>query len=146
MTVTAFVIGITLSQRATADGNFLHCSSCMWTTNDIELKPRNRSDDWVAPVNPIESHLNEISAFLKNLAISIGRHNTEIQLTRKTLSNLGTAANSKYGLSKSIQARSRQIFKRFESQSALSTTQIPGLFSRTCIMIVDFSPGAFHPH
>jgi hypothetical protein len=99
----------------------------MWTTNDIGLKPRSRLDEWAPPVNPMESKMNEISTFLKNLSISNGRQNTEIQLTRKTLSNLGSPANNKYGLSKSIQARNRQIFKRVESQSTLPTTEVPSL-------------------
>lgn len=101
----------------------------MWTTHDIGLKPKSRSADWVPPTNPMESKLNEISAYLKNLAIASGRHNTEIQLTRKTLSNLGNPASNKYGLSKSLQARSRQIFKKVDSQSTLPTTEIPGLYS-----------------
>jgi len=119
--------GITLSQRATSEGHFLHCSSCMWTTNDIGLKPQSKAGNWQPPTNPLDAKFTEITSFLKNLAISTAKPNTDFQIKRKTLSNLGTPANNKYGLSKSIQARSRQIHNFVEPQSTMPSTEVPGL-------------------
>jgi hypothetical protein len=100
----------------------------MWTTNDIGLKPRSKAGDWQPPANPMEAKFDEINLFLKNLAISTGKPNTEFQMKRKTLSNLGTPAHDKYGLNKAIQARSRQIHKPVESQPTLPSSDVPGNF------------------
>lgn len=77
----------------------------------------------------MEAKFNEISTSLKQLAIETGRQNMDTQVTRKTLSNLGTPASNKYGLAKSIQARNRQIFKpapEYPTAVPTKAAEIPG--------------------
>ncbi|KAI6175528.1 DyNactin Complex component [Aphelenchoides bicaudatus] len=122
------ICATTLSKRAVgADTHFLHCTACMWTTNDIGEAPRGKASDWVPPSNPNEARYNDINTILKDLAISCGKQSTLPQTTRATLSNLGHPAHNKYALNKALQARNRQMQKNKDIKMAEPTAEVPGL-------------------
>lgn len=89
--------GVTLSQRATTDGHFLHCSHCMWTTNDEGLGTRAKAESWTLPANPMQAHFNEINSYLKNLSTKpIARTTSDLPNTaRKSLSNMSSVVSDK---------------------------------------------------
>lgn len=116
-----------MSKRASDNAShFLHCTACMWTTNDIGEQPRGKASDWVPPPNPLEAQYNEINSVLKDLAITSGKQVSHQPTTRKTLSNLGNTANNKYALGKALQSRNRQLQQKQEIKLTEPTAEIPG--------------------